>query len=337
MQNKNTLISFLQAFGIVLVVLGHSRQGAPEEPLWSVWLYTFHMPLFMFISGFLLRHTQERKGNRLADIPAGQFLRKKARRLLVPYVVLGTLAFVPKVLLSRFAVHPLYLSFSDYARMWVYPAENPIVQFWFLPTLFLIFLLVVVGTRFLKEVHHPDKHLFILVALLALHLFNPLREVRLFNLGSAVHHLFYFALGYYVCRYRLAERIDRHHGAGICLTGGLSLLFVTLIPDFFGKEVLMAVNGIALSLLLGHVYIQRKWHFLHHLFGASYAIYLFSWFPQAACQQVFLGLTHAPWQVGGVLAFFTGIYIPLFIHHWMSRHKQGHLGRCLAWMTGLSA
>ena len=213
MQNKNTLISFLQAFGIVLVVLGHSRQGAPEEPLWSVWLYTFHMPLFMFISGFLLRHTQERKGNRLADIPAGQFLRKKARRLLVPYVVLGTLAFVPKVLLSRFAVHPLYLSFSDYARMWVYPAENPIVQFWFLPTLFLIFLLVVVGTRFLKEVHHPDKHLFILVALLALHLFNPLREVRLFNLGSAVHHLFYFALGYYVCRYRLAERIDRHHGA----------------------------------------------------------------------------------------------------------------------------
>ena len=44
--NKN--ISFLQIFGILLVVLGHSSN---EEgiPFLSKWIYSFHMPLFIFI------------------------------------------------------------------------------------------------------------------------------------------------------------------------------------------------------------------------------------------------------------------------------------------------
>ena len=101
---------------------------------------------------------------------------------------------------------------------------------------------------------------------------------------------------------------------------------IDMLPDYVWEN--------ALSLLLGQLYVQRQWHFLHHLFGASYAIYLFSWFPQVASQQIFLGLTHAPWQVGGILAFFTGVYIPLLIYKWIVRHKQGHVGRYVALLTG---
>lgn len=334
MLNKNNLVSFLQAFGIVLVVLGHSRQGAPADPLWFTWIYSFHMPLFMFISGFLLRYTNERKGYALAATPIGKFMWKKVKRLLIPYVVISTLAFVPKVLLSRFAVRPLEFSLTDYIHMLIYPWDNVIIFFWFLPTLFIIFFLVVCGAKLLQRVQTPQKHTVLLAALLLLHLFNPLESIRLFNIGGVVGYLLYFALGYYTCRYHLPEQMHRHLGAGLCLTGVLSVLFVTLIPDFFGKDVLMAANGIILSLLLGQLYVQRQWHFLHHLFGASYAIYLFSWFPQVASQQIFLGLTHAPWQVGGILAFFTGVYIPLLIYKWIVRHKQGHVGRYVALLTG---
>lgn len=334
MQDKNDLVSFLQAFGIVLVVSGHCRQGAPEEPLWSMWIYSFHMPLFMFISGFLLRYTNERKGTGLAATPVGKFMWKKVKRLLIPYVVISTLAFVPKVLLSRFAVRTLEFSLADYLHMLIYPGDNVIIYFWFLPTLFILFFLVISGAKLLPRIQAPQKHIILLAALLLLHLFNPLAGIRLFNLGSVVNHLLYFALGYYTCRYHLPERMHRHLGAGLCLTGVLSVLFVTLLPDFFGKDVLTAVNGIVLSLLLGQVYVQRQGHFLHHLFGASYAIYLFSWFPQAASQQIFLGLTQAPWQVGGVLAFFTGIYIPLLIYKWIIRHKQGRVGKYVALLTG---
>ena len=334
MLNKNNLVSFLQAFGIVLVVLGHSRQGAPADPLWYTWIYSFHMPLFMFISGLLLRYTNERKGNALTATPIGKFMWKKVKRLLIPYVGISTLACVPKVLLSRFAVRPLEFSLTDYIHMLIYPCDNVIIFFWFLPTLFIIFFLVICGAKLLQKIQTPQKHAILLAALLLLHLFNPLEGIRLFNLGGVVDYLFYFASGYYTCRFHLAERMQPHLGIGFCLTGILSVVFVTLIPNFLGKDVLTAINGIVFSLLLGQMYVQQQWHFLHHLFGASYAIYLFSWFPQVASQQIFLGLTHAPWQVGGILAFFTGIYIPLFIYKWIVRHKQGRIGQYVALLTG---
>ena len=334
MQNKDNLVSFLQAFGIVLVVLGHSHQGAPADPLWHTWIYSFHMPLFMFISGFLLRYTNERKGISLATTPLRGFMWKKAKRLLVPYVVISSLAFVPKVLLSRFAARPLEFSLHDYAQMLIYPWDNVIVFFWFLPTLFLIFFLVICGAHLLKHIHSEWLHGILLLALLLLHLFNPLKEIRLLNINGVVNYLIYFALGYYVCRYHITKHINNHLHPGLLLTGALSILFVTVIPNFWGKSLLMAANGILLSLLLGQLYVRKQWHFLHHLFGASYAIYLFSWFPQVASQQVLLALTHAPWQVGGLLAFFTGIYIPLLIYKWIVRHKKGRIGRYVALLAG---
>ena len=44
----------MQTFGIILVVLGHSTyqlMQAGHTPAIYKWIYTFHMPLFFFISG----------------------------------------------------------------------------------------------------------------------------------------------------------------------------------------------------------------------------------------------------------------------------------------------
>ena len=338
MQDRNNLISFLQVYGILLVVAGHSDYGAPAEPLWRVWIYSFHMPLFMFISGFLLRYGVERKQVALADTPlyGGKgFIWKKVKRLLIPYMVISTLAFFPKALLSQFAARPLEISFSSYVRMLVYPWDNVIIFFWFLPTLFIIFLLVMAGARLLKNLDKLAWHGMLLVALALLHIFNPLEGIMLLNLQGVMAYLFYFCLGYYCCRYQVAKLLEGRIGIpGIFLSGLLSILFVTVVPSFIGKDILMVLNGIALSILLGNLYVARQWHFLHHLFGASYAIYLFSWFPQVASQQVFLGITHAPWQVGSLLALVTGVYIPWLIYKWIVRHKKGRVGRWVALLTG---
>lgn len=66
MQSQNSIISFLQAFGILLVVVGHSFYGCPDNPI-HTWIYSFHMPLFMFISGYLLKYTMSIKGNQLTE------------------------------------------------------------------------------------------------------------------------------------------------------------------------------------------------------------------------------------------------------------------------------
>lgn len=59
MRENNKLISFLQVFAILLVVCGHSYYAelSGERPLFIKWVTSWHMPLFMFISGFLLKYS----------------------------------------------------------------------------------------------------------------------------------------------------------------------------------------------------------------------------------------------------------------------------------------
>ncbi|CAN7729388.1 acyltransferase family protein [Pseudorhodoferax sp. LjRoot39] len=74
---RSGLIDVCKAVGIVLVVWGHSP-GIPD--LVGDLLYSFHMPLFFFISGYLL------KTERLEQGLASQ-ARELARSLLRPYVL----------------------------------------------------------------------------------------------------------------------------------------------------------------------------------------------------------------------------------------------------------
>ena len=57
MDGKNYTIYFMQTFGILLVVLGHSFYQTKDGNVVVEWIYSFHMPLFMFVSGYLLDYT----------------------------------------------------------------------------------------------------------------------------------------------------------------------------------------------------------------------------------------------------------------------------------------
>lgn len=80
-------IDALKLFAIFLVLWGHSVQylsSAPyaENPLFRT-IYSFHMPLFMMLSGFL--------GGTLLSRNIREVVRDKGRRLLVPVVSFGML------------------------------------------------------------------------------------------------------------------------------------------------------------------------------------------------------------------------------------------------------
>lgn len=337
MQSRKPIISFLQAFGILLVVMGHSTYGAPETPAWNACMHTFRMPLFMFLSGFLLRYSYEARNKSLSDTPlygSKGFIWKKVKRLLVPYVVISSLAFLPKSLLNQYASRPVDVSFPEYVRMLFYPWDNVIVFFWFLPTLFLIFMLVIYGARWLRGLDRPLFHVLLMGAALGLNLFNPLEEVGFLNLSGVVSYFLYFYAGYWFARLHLLQWFERHPLCGAVISLVLLIALFVGLPAFVGKEVLMAACGIALCIYLGALYVRHDCHFLDHLFGASYAIYLFSWFPQVASQQVLLSITHWPWQVGGVLAMITGVYVPFLLYKLIVRYKPTRIGRVVALLTG---
>ena len=77
---RDKQIDALKGMGIFFVVLGHTAS------IFSPWTYTFHMPLFFFISGFL------RYGGKEKDW--GTFLKGKAAGSLLPYTVFWCVSLI---------------------------------------------------------------------------------------------------------------------------------------------------------------------------------------------------------------------------------------------------
>lgn len=78
--NKNNHIAIAKAIGIILMVVGHS--GCPNSI--SNFIYTFHMPLFFFFSGYFIKDINTRESLMV-------FTFKKIKGLYLPYLRLSLL------------------------------------------------------------------------------------------------------------------------------------------------------------------------------------------------------------------------------------------------------
>ncbi len=111
-----------------LVIFGHAfvdRSHAVRS-----YIYSFHMPLFFFISGL----TYKRR-----SISFGKFVKKKAIAFLIPYVALNVFVGLIKYFL-HFTLHmynDLSLKFMLKGMLTGDGANAPCIQSWFLLTLFI--------------------------------------------------------------------------------------------------------------------------------------------------------------------------------------------------------
>jgi len=95
--NRDITIDIVKAIAIILVVLGHSIQYACGEDylkslaFYDNWLYkiiySFHMPLFMCVSGWLFGYSIQRY-----DI--SKLLKRKVIALIFPLVSWGTIHYL---------------------------------------------------------------------------------------------------------------------------------------------------------------------------------------------------------------------------------------------------
>ena len=135
-KNRYTEIDIARGIGIFFVVLGHSIKQTQIQAAWirilTYIIYSFHMPLFFCLSGFvsakiLRMHKHERI----------QYVSSRARRLLIPYFTIGLIYIPVKLKLGEAAVKPFAV--SDIWKLLI--GQNPDVSLWFLYILFLIELI----------------------------------------------------------------------------------------------------------------------------------------------------------------------------------------------------
>jgi polysaccharide biosynthesis protein PslL len=140
MINRNSTIDLAKGIGIFLVVLGHNPIVLNESDELFRIIFSFHMPLFFFLSGIFLRETDQLK----------PFVLSRASSLLKPYfvilVAMGLLKLFLAIVQGNAGIYHAY-----YFLGLVYGTGRTIDSepMWFLPHLFisLVFSLV-----FLKKI-----------------------------------------------------------------------------------------------------------------------------------------------------------------------------------------
>lgn len=138
-------INILRGLLVVLVVLGHITQINYDDStvnninlILNSFIYSFHMPAFFMISGFLGYHALKpsQKEDNIKDIV--EFTKNKFRRLLVPYFAMGIIYLPFRLLFSSIA----RIDYTVSNAWQILIGYNPDGALWFLYALFVISLLV---------------------------------------------------------------------------------------------------------------------------------------------------------------------------------------------------
>ena len=77
MENRIKWLDIAKGIGIISVFLGHSIFS---DEMWRIWIYSFHMPLFFFLSGITYNETKYDNIKKL--------LITKSKSILIPYIIL---------------------------------------------------------------------------------------------------------------------------------------------------------------------------------------------------------------------------------------------------------
>ncbi len=130
-----------KGLAILLVVFGHlvSRQDPAGvhwyEPL-RIAIYLFHMPFFMYLSGYVTFWTMSGKSRRQSWLTG---VSKRARRLLIPFFGFGLFTIVGKLA----AVHVMHVDnvppsgWAALDTLLIHTAESPALSVWYIGVLFV--------------------------------------------------------------------------------------------------------------------------------------------------------------------------------------------------------
>lgn len=327
--NKLIFINYLYAIGTLFVVLGHSTPtGASDMPLIlddvRTFIYAFHMPLFFFVAGFLLKYTTD-----INKKPYGNFIKNKCIRFLVPYFVLSAVFFIPKNLISSFVNDDVSFDITYLIKSFLSPRDNVWGHFWFLPTLLLIYVI-----SYLLLKCYNNKFLFSLLLFGTMLLVIFPIDINWFALNDICDQLFYFCLGICLENIILKKRTKLFNPAisVFAVVVAVIVFIVFKSKSYFGLTFMINVSNTVIALLMLYavtyisVVLEKSGNkFLDYFEGKTFSIYIMSWPCQAVAEVVFNRVLHLHWYIVIPLMFCFGLGIPIavdFLYRKLKHHPK---------------
>lgn len=182
-------IDIAKGYGMIFVILGHMNVGKV-----GMWIYTFHMPLFFFLSGYVFSIKSNFK----------DFIKNKINSLIIPYFSLGGVIilfiFFKDILLGKFELIKelkIIVYFLLQRRLWV---------LWFIACLFW---LNIIFYFFIKWKYSDIKKIVIslLIALLGVFYYKLGGKILPWNIDVCFTAFPFFYFGYLYKYYE--EKVDK--------------------------------------------------------------------------------------------------------------------------------
>lgn len=261
-------IDIAKGICIILVVIGHF---CPDySPSWWIALnkviYTFHMPVFMFASGYVFMYTRKTGGD------YSHMLKKKVRRLLVPYLSTSVIIITIKLLTESSMNVENPVTPLSYLKILYLPEAGYFL--WFIWALWWMFVLV--GTC------RGTSQLWVLTTVLAAVHFIPYAITDLFALNATKYYAVYFMTGVMTCAYRQRlKSLTKIPNYMIYLVFvGLEILYTRLIdtPSQYPCHQILSFLGIGAVMRLSYDIMscdKSRLGWILRVSGCSYMIYLF--------------------------------------------------------------
>lgn len=263
---KNNKIVNIRALAILIVVLGHSiilysKGWWFYQSIYSVpfldklknFINIIQMPLFFSISGFLFYYSLNKKSK------FKNFLIKKSKRLLIPFIIIGICWMIPIKLLVHYAGYQ-DLSFLKIIGTLFLGTDSG--HLWYLPTLFIIFIIVFIMKKIL------DKKYDIIIAIILLIISYISMNLNIYPyLNQALYYLYYFYIGFLINKYQTKN-------INIYLLLGITISSFILLITFNNIKLLEYIFTTLFIFLIYQIISNKENKIIQIISENSYGIYL---------------------------------------------------------------
>ena len=202
-------LDLAKAIGIVLVVCAHALQK--DSYIW-IWINSFHMPLFFFISGYLYSC----KSGFLS------YAVKKVRMLWVPFEVASFAAYIVFLVIGQAT-----FSIKEIAKILLMVAPGPLLgATWFIPVLLftsIVYDLLYRGIRRLGQ----EKNSIILTVASIIFLAVGLKTSLPYRGSVILRSVFFFHLGQLMRKYLKNKKYDLVMGVVLMTAVSVAAIFNT--------------------------------------------------------------------------------------------------------------
>ena len=288
-----------KGLAIILVVIGHVvAREPPAHNEWNVALkeaiYAFHMPFFMYLGGLVFFHI----GDAVNPRPSyGAYLIRRAERLLVPFLSLGLLILLAKLLAEHF-VHVDNTPTSAWAGLqslvW-HTEQSPATSVWYIFVLFVYCAITPMLVRLSQGRFWP--------ALLLAVMLHCLMVPQIAYLNRVAYFFVYFLIGCVAGKYRAQtmQFVDRTLPiSGVIFSISLVLATMQIEPALTGE--ICALSSLAFIHGLMRTDFFDRSDALLWLGKFSFVIYLLNTLTIGLAKGVLLKV--APWDGINFLGFF---------------------------------